>query len=67
MVVKNPFVGVALKLEQDPADQQTKFVYSGLCPRLWARLILGGLIAFLLWNGLTNEVEEFIRTAPEFH
>lgn len=66
MIVKSPFVGVAIKLEQDPADNKTKLVYSGLCPRLWARMLLGGLIGFLFWNGLTNEVESFIESAPEF-
>jgi hypothetical protein len=64
MVVKNPFVGVAVKLQQ--GEGETKFVYSGLAPRVWARLLFGGLIGFLLWNGLTNEVEQFIDTAPEF-
>jgi len=63
-VVKNPFVGVSVKLEQGGND--TKIVYSGFVPRLWARLFLGGLIGFLLWNGLTNEVKQLIETAPEF-
>jgi hypothetical protein len=67
MVVKNPWIGVALKLEQDADDNQTKFVYSGLAPRWWARALLGGLIGFLFWNGLTNEIEAFIDSAPEFH
>lgn len=64
MVVKNPFVGVALKLEQ--TDSETKFVYSGLAPRLWARMLLGGLIGIFLWNGLTKEVEEYIKSEPAF-
>ncbi len=64
MVVKNPFVGVAIKLEQ--GANETKFIYGGLCPRLWARLLLNGLIAFLFWNSLTKEVKAFIETAPEF-
>jgi len=63
-VVKNPFTGVALKLEQ--SEGETKFVYSGLAPRWWARLLLGGLIGFLFWNRITNEVEAFIDSAPEF-
>ena len=66
MVVKNPFVGVAIKLEQDAGDQQTKLVYNGVAPRMWARLLLGGLIGFLFWNGITNDVEAFIESAPEF-
>ena len=62
--VKNPFVGVSVKLEQGGKD--TKIVYSGFVPRLWARFFFGGLIGFLLWNGLTNEVKQLIETAPEF-
>ena len=34
MVVKNAWVGVAVKLEQDEADKKTKIVYSGLAPRV---------------------------------
>jgi hypothetical protein len=64
-VVKNPFVGVAVKLDQ--TSSETKFVYSGLAPRWWARVLLGGLIAWLFWGGLTNEVRQFMETAPEFH
>ena len=64
MVVKNPFTGVAIKLEQ--TDSETKFVYAGLAPRLWARMLLGGLIGFLFWNGITKDVEEYMRTAPDF-
>jgi hypothetical protein len=64
MVVSNPFTGVAIKLEQ--GDNETKFVYAGLAPRWWARVLLGGLIGFLFWNRITNEVEEYMRTAPEF-
>lgn len=64
MVVKNPFVGVAIKLEQ--TGSETKFVYAGLAPRIWARLLFGALIGMFLWNGLTNEVKEFMETAPEF-
>lgn len=63
-VVKNGFAGVTVKLEQDP--NETKIVYSGLAPAWWARLMLGGLIGFLLWNGLTNEIEAYIDSAPEF-
>ena len=65
MVVKNPFVAVSLKLEQ--SDRATKFVYNGLVPRWWVYAIwFGGLMGFLVWKGLTHEVEELIRTAPEF-
>ena len=64
MVVKNPFVGVAVKLEQ--GEGETKFVYGGLAPRLWARVLLGSLVGIFMWNGLTNEVKEYIETAPEF-
>jgi hypothetical protein len=66
-VTKNAFVGVALKLEQDAGDQKTKFVYGGLAPRWWARVLLGALIGVFLWQGLTKEVEAFIDSAPEFH
>ncbi len=66
MVVKNPFVAVSVRLEQ--SDRETKFVYNGAVPRWWARLfsvavLIGSLIN---WTGLTNEVAELIRTAPEF-
>ncbi len=63
-VVKNPFVGVAVKLEQ--AGNETKFVYGGTAPRLWARLLLGTLIGMFMWNSLTNEVKQYLETAPEF-
>lgn len=66
MVVKNPFVAVSVKLEQ--GERETKLVYNGMVPRWWARLfsvavLIGSLIN---WTGLTNEVAELIRTAPEF-
>lgn len=64
VVEKNPWVGVAVKLEQ--TDSETKFVYAGLAPKWWARVLLGGLIGVLLWNGITKEVKEFVETAPEF-
>ena len=64
MVVKNPFIGVALKLEQ--SGSETKFVYNGVSPRFWARMLFGGLLGFFFWNGLTNEVRQFLETAPEF-
>jgi hypothetical protein len=53
------------------ADRQTpgeaKFVYTGYAPKLWARVLFTGLLSFLIWNGPTNEVKEFIEGAPEFH
>ena len=64
IVYKNPFVGVAVKLEQHPSE--TKVVYGGLAPRWWARLFLGWLIGIFLWNGPTNDVKEYLETAPEF-
>jgi len=64
VVVKNPFVGVSVKLEQGSGT--TKLVYTGLSPRLWARLLFSGLLSFFLWNGLTREIREFIESAPEF-
>jgi hypothetical protein len=64
MVVKNPFTGVAIKLEQ--TGTETKFVYAGLAPRFWARLLAGALVGLFLWNGVTKDVEDFMRTAPEF-
>jgi hypothetical protein len=45
VVVKGPFTGVALKLEQ--TGSETKLVYAGVAPAMWARLLLGGLIGFL--------------------
>ena len=44
----------------------TKFVYTGIAPRLWARLLFTGLMSYFLWNGLTGEVRTFIENAPEF-
>ncbi|HUF53608.1 MAG TPA: hypothetical protein VMR52_07525 [Dehalococcoidia bacterium] len=67
VVIKNPFIGVAIKLQHDMQDRDSKFVYSGVAPSLWARvLVMGGLIGFIFWKGLTNEVEAFIESAPEF-
>jgi len=65
VVIKNPFVGVSVKLDQD--SNETKIVYTGYAPAWWARATLGTLLGFMLWNGLTNQVEEVIKTAPEFH
>jgi hypothetical protein len=64
MVVKNAFVGVSVKLEQGAGA--TKLVYTGLAPRLWARLLFSGLLSYFLWNGLTGQVRDFIESAPEF-
>jgi len=64
VVVKGPFAGVAIKLEQ--GEGETKLVYGGVAPAIWARMLLGGLIGALMWVGVTKEVEEFIKTAPEF-
>jgi hypothetical protein len=63
-VVKNPFVAVSIRLEQ--TDKETKIVYTGFTPVWWARLMFGQLFGFIFWNSLTNEVEAFIDTAPEF-
>ncbi len=65
MVVKSAFVGVAIKLEQ--TGSETKFVYGGLAPRVWARLLMGSLIGIFLWGPLTSEVRAFVESAPEFH
>ena len=64
MIVKNPFIGVTVKLEQ--SANETKFVYTGIAPKLWARLLFTGLLSYFLWNGITGEVRAFIETAPEF-
>jgi hypothetical protein len=63
-VNKNPFVGIALGLDQ--TGSETKIVYTGYCPKIWARMLLGAALGMLLWNGPTNEVKQFIETAPEF-
>ena len=63
VVVRNAFVAVSVKLEQ--GANETKLVFTGLAPRLWARMLVSGLLSMLLWNGLTNEVRDLIRTAPE--
>jgi hypothetical protein len=64
IVVKNPFVGVAVKLEQ--TGKETKFVYSGQARRLWAGLLSAGGIGMLIRNKLTTEIKQYIQTAPEF-
>jgi hypothetical protein len=56
---------VTVKLEQ--SANETKLVYSGFTPKLWARALLGVVASVFLWNGLTSEVKQFIETAPEFH
>ncbi len=66
-VVRNAFIGVSVKLQQ--TDSETKLVYTGFTPRLWARLFTGLfliLASWLFWNGLMNEVKAVIDTAPEF-
>lgn len=66
-VVKNPVVGVALKLEQ--TDSGTQFVYGAVPPNRWIRGISFGLAALACWRyggPLTKEIEDFIDTAPEF-
>jgi hypothetical protein len=63
-VEKSAFVAVAIKLDQTATE--TKFVYAGMAPRWWVRAFMG-LWGFLLWGGLTNEVKQFMETAPEFH
>jgi hypothetical protein len=65
MVVKNGFVAVTVKLDQSP--NETKIVFTGFTPKFWARALVGGIGSMFLWNGLTNEVKQFIETAPEFH
>ena len=65
MVVKSGLVAVTVKLEQSASE--TKIVYTGFTPKLWARALLGVVASMFLWNGLTNEVKQFIETAPEFH
>jgi hypothetical protein len=64
MVVKNPFVAVTVKLEQ--SVDGTKLVYNGFSPRWWARGLVYSVWNFFLWNGLTDEVRQFIERAPEF-
>ena len=65
VVEKNAFVGVAVKLEQ--TDSETKLVFNGMAPKWWARAILGAIWGILFWGGVTNDVRQFIETAPEFH
>lgn len=65
VVDKNAFIAVAVKLDQ--TGSETKFVYSGLAPRWWARLLLPVLWGFLLWTPMTNEIRIFMEAAPEFH
>lgn len=64
VVEKNPWVGVAVKLDQ--SANETKLVYNGMAPKWWARVLLGALLGVLLWNGVTNDVKQFVEAAPEF-
>ena len=68
VVVRNAFVGVGVRLEQGASE--TKFVFTGFAPAIWARVLASGLLSvlasMLFWNGLTNEVRDLIQTAPEF-
>jgi hypothetical protein len=64
LIVKNAFIGVGVKLDQ--AQNDTKFVYAGWAPKYWARVLVQGLLQYVIWNGLTNEVKQFIETAPDF-
>lgn len=65
MVVKNPWAGIAVRLEQ--SDSKTKFVYGGVFARWWAFWIGGFLMAIISMRILLmKEVKDFMRTAPEF-
>ena len=64
MLVRNPFLGVTVGLQQTP--NETKFVFTGLAPRWWARVLSAGMLIYLFLNGPTNEVKKFIESAPEF-
>lgn len=66
-IVRNAFIGVSVKLQQTGAE--TKFVFVGFTPKLWARMLTGVfliLASWLFWNGMMNEVKELIESAPEF-
>jgi hypothetical protein len=63
-IVKNPFVGVAVKLEQK--NDETRFVFNAFAPRWWAAALFGVLLSAILGRGLTAEVTQFIESAPEF-
>ena len=65
--MKNPILGVALKLEQSPTE--TKFVYAAVPPRRLLRTLSLGVAGVYcqFWGGsLTREIEDFIESAPEF-
>ena len=64
-VEKNPFVAIAIKLEQ--RSDQTNFVYNAFAPRWWSVAMLGAVLSALLGRGLSAEVRAFIDSAPEFH
>lgn len=66
-VVQNAFVGVALKLDQ--RGTETRFVYAAVPPTRWIRTVslgVAGLFCWLRGGPLTNEVEAFIESSPEF-
>lgn len=65
MIEKNPFVAVAIKIQQQ--RDQTQLVWNAVTPRWWARAMLGMLVGPLLGRNLTAEVRGFIESASEFH
>lgn len=67
IVQKNNFVGCGVQLQQ--TGNETKFVYAGYSPNVFARALTGaslGILSYLLWNGITGEVRSLIESAPEF-
>ncbi len=67
-VVKNPVIGVAFKLEQ--TGTQTRFIYAAVPPNRWIRTLsmgIAGTVCLFFGRSLTREVEDFIRSAPDFH
>ena len=68
IVKESGWTGVGVKVAQE--DEATKFVFSAMMPNLILQALFGGLIAYLFlrpkWKALEEQVEQCIRTAPEF-
>ncbi len=68
VVKKSGWTGVGVKLKHD--KDSSIFVFTGMIPSLFKRLLFGGLITYLFlrprWKAMESEIASFIQNAPEF-
>ena len=66
VIRKKAFIGVSIKLKQN--DKGTFLRVNGMIPDIWARLLSGIWMLFLIgkWNKLVDEVKAFV-TSERFH